>query len=80
MYIVGERERERERDLYIYEREFPMYWVLYHLHLQHLHTGNLKEHTCACNNIDHMLDISGHLQLQNYDTINKHRGNCDLVT
>ena len=58
-----ERERERERDLYIYEQKCPTYLVLYHLHLQHLHTGNLKEHTCARNNIDHMLDISGHLQL-----------------
>ena len=50
---------ERERDLDVHECKCPIYLVLYHLQMLHLHTGNLKEHTCAHNIIiDLMLDIS----------------------
>ena len=65
--LERERERERERDLDIYERKCPIYLVLYHLLLLYLHTGNLNEQTCAHENIDHILGISGHLK-KNYDS------------
>ena len=55
-----ERERERERPGYLSE-SVPYTLSFTPVHLLHLHTGNLKEHTYEHNNIDHMLDISGHL-------------------
>ena len=62
IYTLLERERERERERPGYLSEsVPYTWSFTLLHLLHLHTGNLKEHTYEHNNIDHMLDISGHL-------------------
>ena len=60
MTIYTLLERERERPGYLSE-SVPYTWSSTPLHLLHLHTGNLKEHTYEHNNIDHMLDVSGHL-------------------